>query len=341
LLSVSLASLTYHLIEKPIRFSNKNKTTKIAALCALMTSIACAGIWIQRNDGIKTRENAKQAEYIMKDLTYWHTDDARDSSDFCSRKFHFFTEPFKGVAQCFFRDVHGENTVLVTGDSHAHVAFESIADFNAARGVNTLLLSANSLINPITRNEYQNYREYANWREFPNLWQQLRESIKDHPEIHRIFIFTTSMRQIFSVDSNNPRYHSEEEYLTRVQNFINFANRCGKKVFIVEENPTLPFHIRDAISVQPFRPKKMKSAKMIFRADVLKQYEKYRVVLKRLRNCTIIYSMEYFCPDDICRIINEKGLPLYKDRNHLSIFSGGKFVVDKILKPYLEKGAAQ
>jgi hypothetical protein len=92
--------------------------------------------------------------------------------------------------------------------------------------------------------------------------------------------------------------------------------------------------IRNLINeVQPFRP--IKKRKPVYKSDVLKNQEKYLNALKRIQGAAIIYSLDAFCPAETCLLTDENGLPLYADDDHLSRWVGGRFLADRVLKPYL------
>jgi hypothetical protein len=64
--------------------------------------------------------------------------------------------------------------------------------------------------------------------------------------------------------------------------------------------------------------------------------EKYLNALKRVERATVINSLDAFCPGETCLLFDEDGLPLYLDDDHLSRWAGGKFLVERVLKPYLK-----
>jgi hypothetical protein len=122
----------------------------------------------------------------------------------------------------------------------------------------------------------------------------------------------------------------------------------GKTVYLVAENPVWPGmgqdsaeYIRTLLNVQPlrdrFKPLPSREEIRLYKKDVLQHQKEYLKTLKLLEDVTIIYTVDAFCPKEECLLFNEQGFPLYFDDDHLSQRSGGKFLVEKALKPYLDE----
>ena len=71
-------------------------------------------------------------------------------------------------------------------------------------------------------------------------------------------------------------------------------------------------------------------------AEVREHQKPYLEMLTQLKNVTIINGLDPFCPDGICRMFSEDGIPYYLDDNHISYDAGGRRLVDKALAPYLD-----
>ncbi|MDR2450494.1 MAG: hypothetical protein LBE85_01700 [Candidatus Accumulibacter sp.] len=98
----------------------------------------------------------------------------------------------------------------------------------------------------------------------------------------------------------------EEEFRNRMQNLVDKLVTMNKTVFIVAETPhsSLPyqalFPILPAVPYSGCHP----------------------------------YTLDAFCPEEICLLVDENGMPLYND-DHLSIWLGGRFLIEHVLAPYL------
>ena len=132
-----------------------------------------------------------------------------------------------------------------------------------------------------------------------------------------------------------------------MQRTIDRLNRIGKTVYVLAENPVWPGmrkgsnpqYIRDLINIQPLRDyfNPVRKEIHLYKKDVLKHQKEYLEMLKSLRGATIIQSIDAFCPTEECLLLNEEGFPLYWDDDHISQRTGGKFLVEKVLKPYLDE----
>jgi putative transposase len=127
----------------------------------------------------------------------------------------------------------------------------------------------------------------------------------------------------------------EDGFYQRLQSLADQLQAAGKTVFIVAENPVLHTDIRNMVEAQPLRP--FKPPKPESRTAVLRHQEKYLNALNRIRGATVIHSLDAFCPGEECLLFDENGLPLYADDDHLSRWVGGRFLVERVLKPYLER----
>jgi hypothetical protein len=333
LLSVSLASLTYHLIEKPIRFSNKNKTTKIAALCALMTTLAIAGGEIWRHKGYKHRwvvdKIAQSQRFQILQAVRERFPRAISANDHAAFKTRYgWPASFpNNPGMAMFRDVGGKQTVLFFGDSHSGHAYFSVADHNAEIGVNTVTMGSVWFFDKTRPSFIEGLRDFY--------WN----AIKNDLSIRKIFILTR-------------RFHF-------TQADIDALSRPGVKIYMVADNPFIadPGFSNYALlqqldrylgEIHPLCPKflascqKTESAGFAFlhrsRAEATKEYEKHLENLRALKGVTLIEgTVDAFCGKTECPFFDEQGYPLYWDWDHITYLHGAKRLVDKVLRPYLDE----
>lgn len=69
-------------------------------------------------------------------------------------------------------------------------------------------------------------------------------------------------------------------------------------------------------------------------AEVLERQAVYRELIAGLTNVTVIDSIPAFCPDDLCRVV-ENGMLLYADADHLSL-AGSRLQAEKLLSRIFE-----
>jgi hypothetical protein len=229
---------------------------------------------------------------------------------------------------CLYSNIGSSETILLLGDSHARSAFPAIAEYNARHGRNTLMFG-------VVPKDWQ-ARKDSSYSE------ALLHAISDQ-KIHKVFLISRNVMYIkgwdFDAQIGSPRPDWLE---TSVQPVIDSLRKLGKEVFVVAENPVLPFDPRKLLDVQPFRQTLrglLGSTNDPFhhgRTDVLEHQKEYLAALDRLRGATVIHSIDAFCPAEECLLFDEQGGLLYRDDDHLSTYAGGRFLVEKLLKPYLD-----
>ncbi|MDR1349268.1 MAG: acyltransferase, partial [Zoogloeaceae bacterium] len=218
---------------------------------------------------------------------------------------------------CKYHDAKGKATVLVVGDSHAAMAYERIAIHNEKNGVNTLLLGHSIEFNPVNG-------KLANLDYVSRLFYAVQSDTK----IKKVFIFTRGM---YYIDSRG-----KEFFVQKTQASIDNLLQMGKEVYLVADNPDLPFNIRSIFSIQPLLLMNRKKA-ALYKTGVLTHQKVYLQALQELKGAKILYTLDAFCPENECLLFNENGLPLYYDYNHISIHAGGEFLVQRVLAPYLDE----
>jgi peptidoglycan/LPS O-acetylase OafA/YrhL len=318
-IAVMLSIFTYYLIERPIRFGKKGKGIKTIALAiALVATGAIGGILYAKNGapfarGSISENDMRVISEIVAKPSFW-TD--KTNEKICRQKFN-------ATYYCQYADTLGAETIALVGDSHAEYAFDTVAEFNKRRGINTLLLAAPGVTNPIIGK-----REYTE--------ETLTNLINDR-SVRKVFIIFRGAAYFYGFDANQNDFPiiSAETYKSRLQYFADRLNEADKRVYIVGENPELAKHVRYMFPLQLFY--KINASLLPVKQDVFDRQKTYLEILSTIKGATIIRVIDVFCPNDKCRIFDDNGSPLYYDNNHLSVNAGGRFLVEKILKPYLEE----
>jgi peptidoglycan/LPS O-acetylase OafA/YrhL len=320
LIAFVLSILTYYLIEKPIRFGKKRKGLKaVVLLIALVVVGAVGGTLCAKNGapfarGTINENDMRVIKEIIAKPSFWMD---KTNEKICKQK-------FKATKGCQYADAFGSETIALVGDSHADCTFDTVAEFNKQRGVNTLLLSAAGIANPI-----MGEREYT---------EETLTNLTNEPSIRKVFIIFRGAAYLSGFDANQNNFPiiGEENYKSRLQYFVDRLNETNKHVYIVGENPELINDIRYMIKFQPLRPTR-DQLQFNYKQDVLDRQKNYLEILPQIKGATIIYVINAFCPEDKCRIFDDNGAPLYYDDDHLSVNAGGRFLVEKVLKPYLDE----
>jgi peptidoglycan/LPS O-acetylase OafA/YrhL len=326
--AVLLATLTYWLVERPIRFGKRVRKAKMAALVVMLIAILCAGMYVKYEKGIPSRKAAITGTAFLPQID-WHKIAAGTP---CPKFAEAEPAPYRtGFLQCRYHAVGGKQTVAIIGDSHAQVAFDALARHNAQLGLNTLLLMRHLHDNPIVAHYVngswdtpESNRAFADWS-FNVLTQ--------NPNLDKVFIF---MHSVYIIDTLG-----EKNYREAIQTAVDRLHAAGKNVFLVVDNPLLPFDIRDAIAAQPLRPPvPARYREKVWKKDVQPQQQRQIVIWRAIQNARIIDTLDAFCPTDECPLLDQSGQALYFDDNHLAP-AGSRLLVEEVLKPWITAPAAK
>jgi peptidoglycan/LPS O-acetylase OafA/YrhL len=318
-IAIILSILTYYFVERPIRFAKEGRGVKTICLLIALMAIGGAGWLLYAKNGAAFERGG----ITMNDMRLLNEINAKASRWLDLTNEQECKQKFKATYYCQYINAGGAKTIALVGDSHAEVSFDTIAEFNKARGVNTLLLAAGGDSNPIIGD--QAYTE-----------ETLNNLIGDQ-SIREVFIIIRGSVYMLGWDIIGGEYNKlgKEDYKNKLQYFVDRLNKANKQVYIVAENPELSRHIRYILPMQQFY--KIDASHFPLKADVFSRQKIYLEILSEIKGATIIHTIDAFCPDDQCLILDANGLPIYRDGNHLSVNAGGRFLVEKVLKPYLDE----
>jgi hypothetical protein len=312
LIAFVLSILTYYLIEKPIRFGKKRKGLKAVALIVVLAGIGGIGSvlyikgappdrWLTRSgyDGFSVEKNPWGVE--------------RD--DLCKKTYLLNEQSY-----CRFIDAGAKEMILLVGDSHARHAFEAIAEYNKDKGANTLLFGHNGNGNPIINEAGHKYYQ-------PSSREKIIDAIRNNTSIKKVYIF---MHEVYFYKLG------ADEYRKRLQAFIDDINATDRKIYIVENNPVLSAHIKNYMT-HPLNVFTTKTPFPPTRTYMLERKKGFYDAVSSVKGLTLIRSLDAWCPIDNCLLTDENGRWLYYDDNHITTIAGGRFLVEKVLKPYLDE----
>jgi len=106
-------------------------------------------------------------------------------------------------------------------------------------------------------------------------------------------------------------------FQSALQNTVDLYSGQGKKVFIVSENPELPFNVKSCANFGVPRALSESYCAPQSKSEVLKRQRLARDIWKSINNATYIDTLDLFCPTDKCKYLNS-GTLLYSDDDHLS-----------------------
>lgn len=331
-LSLLLAGLTYWLLERPMRWG-KHLPLKTCLLCAAMTLCAIFGLYIYRSDGIPSRVETALADPLQA------LERPIDSlkNDAC-KKLH----PDAIGAFCVTTATHGNEHILLIGDSHANRAYPGLASvLPKDRGITQL---GEGLCLPFVNTESADIGgpDYC-----VSAINQAFE-IAHQPNIDTVILVSRGPIYLTGKEINGEEIHryilnndhpglkdpyqifeaAMHDTLTRLQ-------QTGKRVIFVLDVPELGFDPVSCID----RPlhltnKSVKSPCAISRKDFDARNKTYRdlatSIAKDYPNVTIFDAATPFCDSTWCWAMKDGHL-LYRDNDHLST-DGSKLLAKELVK---------
>lgn len=315
-----LATLTWRLVEEPIRHGKFLGKAKISVLMAAMAIIAAGGLTIWLSKGFIPFLN----EYNRAIYAQLNAIPATDEAGFA----------YAGIKEgnldfCRFNNADHPETVAVVGDSHALSAYPGIAELGKRAGFNTVLLGRFPVWSYYRDNTLQ-----------PGLILDILAAKQDIKTVFLIIRGNTYM-----ASNHNPGHHkhdilpnmTEEHLYNEMADFVKKIVGLGKKVILVEDNPDLDIDVHEAIypglRLNPVREDYPQTRK----ADALARQKQYLATLDKLAKIpgvTVLRgTLDAFCPGETCPVFNKDNLPLYYDDDHLSL-AGSQKLAREIIAPY-------
>ncbi len=321
-----LAVLTYFFVEKPLRFGSAFGKTKIPFLLFCMLLLSALGSFVRLADGFPERAKFRHRQAILDALQRPPSIDDDGLS---------YTGFERGdVTYCRYTNTGSSVTVAVVGDSHAGSAYPGIAALGKAYGYNTVLLG-------------RYHPGLEKWD--PNLKHQpdrILKFLSSKQDISKVIIVTRGILYLQGIHNQGERRdakdrrHSasgKEKCKADLQNFVGQLQKMKKEVAIVAENPELNVDARELFSrglthftIKSEYPRTLKT-------ETLERQKPYLDILnefRKLPGVTVLDAIDAFCPREECLVLNDEGLPLYYDDDHLSEI-GSAFQAQKILRPWL------
>lgn len=321
-IAVVLATITYFVIEPPLRYGSHSKTKAVCLFCILIF-VGIAGIYIYKSNGLARRF----ADSIVYDFSFTkHHDNFPFSirnyggNEVVNGKFVFDDDHYQRG------QISGKPVFLLTGDSFArqfipylekNVRYESVVgagvicykdlfyDYlgGSQKGIYKNLLDALNKTEASTIVIAHNFEAYENF--IPNYWGKLESSMKDLASSYpnKKFILV-----------------GQVEKLNFLPEFCNYSkNRLYLREYLRSKTSISHCSINYKI---PYGEKNVDNANTHLKniADQINNFE-----FVDLRNS--------LCDGKYCKVYDDKGLPLYSDDHHLSIFGApivGKYLLRKI-----------
>lgn len=330
LLAFVFAILTYQFVEKPVRHKRVFGNYSVSAAIAPIILVVFASLFIIHGKGLPDRGNFRQ----MMEATNLFVRPPY-ANDACWK----YVGVKKGaIGYCLYEDLGEDETVAIIGDSHAWISHYGMAALGKERqeegkGFNTLTLDRLEMSAPE--------------KKFEANIERMARILEKKPEIKKVFLVTRGMLYITGIDNridnnrnlNNPQAGlGVENFTGRLIKIIDRVKGMGKEIIVVAENPELDHDPRTAIT-RAFNGSKWNLERLkLKKKDVLdwqKPNFKALEIVRKETGAKILSSIDAFCPGEDCLVLDESGLPLFLDDDHVSV-EGSKFQAKKIMAPALE-----
>lgn len=323
MLSVLLASLTYHIFELPVRLSSHPLRLTLA-LAGLVLSLGVVASIVDMHQGFPNRPIQAKQQTLINDLT--HFDDYQKQLINCQ---------VSGIDKCLQSNSKAPD-VVVWGDSHAEHVFPGL--MHARPNQSILLLGTNSCP-PLLG-------VHAHWQgELDRCYQANQAALsylKKMSSVKSVVLSAVGLFYIGETITNDqqiaafsPAFFQLEldgqqgvaksrVFLQGMQKTITTLRNLGKQVIVLEDSPLLPFMPVHCLSRPLQHPDSHCALPLATVEQVQKDYRELLGQLQRANPDVYFYrNIDGLCNQSSCAII-ENGHFLYRDSQHLTLAGSDK-----------------
>ncbi len=303
-ISVTLAWMTYKLIEKPIISSGAKKRRITMTLILLMIITGSLGYFSFASKGFYDRFG--WAPTVVNKGDIGHNEFFKYMEEHyypCTPKIiHEETEEWNGFVGCHQSKDAFKKDIAIIGDSHAEAMFVGIAE--AFETSNVVYYARGAL--PFT--EKEEFDEIFNF-------------ILQESDIKVVFIKARWLAKFKGIDNDLLQRNLKETAGSLI--------KAGRKVLLVEDVPEFPF--------EPNVCKYDRSAVSIVKCSIKdrnqsSQYMKlFEAVQQQVPGVKIIKTHDFFCSKGSCAMAKDGNL-LFRDTNHLNAIGSialGEYIINE------------
>ncbi|WP_314140153.1 acyltransferase family protein [Buttiauxella noackiae] len=299
LVSLLLAVMTYHFIEKPLK-GFRSWSFKTIPLFVGVGMFGVLGYLIFQNKGYPERKNVKVSQDVSFQMNGPLWQYTRNS--FCLDKFHFERVDEMKWWFCMLSRP-GNPEIMLLGNSYANHLYPGIAESGRFGSPNVLSIGTMEVI---VSGDSGSIEESQ--RKF------IDSVIKETPSIKYVII-----------SGIDPVNYSTEKYFNSLKSRIDMIEESGKKVIVFYPHVKLGENIK-ACFARPFKSPDENCTTDL--TEVSKLRKNFDVLKSRLMESN--HSVKFFDPNSIicndkeCSLIKE-GMPVYRDETkYFSVFASMK-----------------
>ncbi len=342
LLAALLATLSYHLIEKPVR--RRTSLRSVMAVSGVAAVVAALSTNIYSRDGLSFRLKDAQVAAEAKALEWGEEMRASDSCKVRIRE---------GIELgCLIADPQQKAGAVIIGDSHANHYYWGLSSVLGEQGINLMQLSRGAC-SPLYGVVILKGKQMIDCRSFIN---PVIDYIVESPDVHTVFLGGRWMAYVTGRELKDPSGYVNDEHLAlpddpqaqdlpRAEVFALGLDEtlrrlldAGKRVVFLHAVPELPFNVRECVSWSPnrFVSRVPRPNCDVERTLVDARSDEYLPVLKKiLQRYPQVVQLDpqpFLCDGERCSGKSD-GMLLYRDDDHLSLV-GTQWLAQR-LKPSL------
>ena len=313
-LAFLLATLTYYLIEKPIRFGHpKTSKRKTFSLILCMVAIGILGGAIYEKNGFVKRiaatpvikHDGDTGHLLFHQYPYQHfyLCTPQDIQDEALR--------WDGAIRCFQSKKNQPIDIAIIGDSHAEHLFIGLAEAMPSKNIVYYTRPTLPIIGNVEFNHVFNY-------------------VLSNPDIKTIILDAYWSNR----KNETPKNTTLFDGLTKT---IQNLHEHHKKVIIIDDVPVFSFDPKQCKFIRPLSFKNNCEEDKNYFDKKYQTYAPAIELLKKNNNVTIINTVDLLCSNKNCTM-EKDGKLLYRDDQHLNIEGSryiGKFIADEMKKKKL------
>lgn len=348
LLSFILAWLTYQFIEKPIRFTLKEKKYQpyiAILLCLSLILVGFLGFIIKKNEGFGYRFLNAQQNILMNDIKSF--DQYKTQTINCELKLH--NQNLTKLTSCL-QTKKGKPNKVIWGDSHAEHLLPGILKFDKK---NNWLLLEQSGCPPLLNvaSFWKGSEDKCIQANKIILQTILGDSSIDTVILASLGAFYISNESCapacqgeYAASRHCLKSEAKTKQSTRTKNEIFYKGltqivsqlkSAGKKVILFQDIPEIPFMPESCIK-RPFAPP---INCVIQKIEIVQRQKNYIAILDRIKReqDILLYDPNILlCDQNTCSVIRNQHL-IYRDSHHLSI-AGSEFIAEKFV-PWINRNS--